>query len=180
MSVKITLLRHLRQRPRDMGASRVIISIIFTAAVLLPYEVNGQPSVRNSEMKCYYSYANSDRLVCQTSLYALIANSHQYEGVVIDVTGYLRRVADTLILYPSRDAYVYGSGRNGVELLVANPDDIEIMRGKQDLEGATTVIGAFTSSVRGGVRGSVGAVTGDIAVFPASEPGTAPALPTKK
>lgn len=176
----ITLLRHLRQRPCDMETSRVVVSIMVAAASLLSCEVGGKISERKSDVKCYYSYPNSDKMVCQTSLYTIIANPNRYEGVIIDVTGYLKRMSDALVLYPSRDAYVYGAGRNGVELLVANPDDIEIMRDKQDLEGATTVIGKFTSSVRGGMRGSVGAVAGEIAVFPASEPGTAPALPTNK
>lgn len=162
-----------------MNIIRYFISLTLIVALLGP-EAYGQSSPRNSEMNCYYSYSNSDKLICQTSIYVLITNPHRYEGTVIDVTGYLKRVSGTLILYPSRDAYIYGAGRNGIELLVANPDDIEIMRGKQDLEGPTTVIGKFTSSVRGGMRGSVGAVAGDIAVFPASEPGTAPALPTKK
>lgn len=131
-------------------------------------------------MNCYQSFADPSEEVCAASMYAVIANPAKYEGLGIRITGYLRRVDSVLVLYPSRDAYVYSAGRDGIELLVENPDVIEVMRGKQEMEGAATVIGNFTAKVRGRVQGSVGVVSGEIVVFAEEEPGVPPRLPPAK
>lgn len=151
--------------------------LIFVVMSLSPLHACANTPPERHLTKCYMSPENSDKQVCQVSLYAVISNPDRYEGETIRVTGYLRRVYDVIVLYPTRDAYIYSAGQGGIELLAAHPDKIEIMRGKQELLGASTVIGKFSSVARGSLRGSVGVISNDIVVFAEGEPGLPPALP---
>lgn len=128
------------------------------------------------EMSCYKVSGGSDKDLCEVPSLSLFSYPSRFDNVNVRVTGYLRMVGDSLVLYPSKDMYIYSAGRGGVELLGEPAGGRNLLRGEKECTRAVTVIGRFTSKISGGSRGTVGAITGKIAIFTEEFYGEPPSL----
>lgn len=123
---------------------------------------------------CHQSYRDPSKDECEIPLIGLVSDPHRYEGVNVSTTGYLRRVQDVLVLFPSRDVYIFSAGRGGIELLGAPTSVAELLHGRSECSRAVTVQGGFTAKVSGRLPGSIGVIHGDIRAFAEEVPGTPP------
>jgi hypothetical protein len=123
---------------------------------------------------CYQSYRDPKRTTCEVSPIAVIANPDRYEGMNISLTGYLRHIDNSYVLFPSKDLYFFSAGTSGIELLGAPKSISKLLDGKDEASRAVTVLGDFTSKVRGSLRSSIGVLHGDLVVFSEDMPGEPP------
>lgn len=66
------------------------------------------------------------RELCRVSFYRLIATPERYDGKLIAVSGYLRSVAGSVVLFPSESSFNAGALSEGVEVVnYALPKTIE-------------------------------------------------------
>lgn len=123
---------------------------------------------------CYPSFRNPAKTTCDVSPIAVVSDPERFDGINIQTTGYLRRIEGRLVLFPSKDIYIFGAGRGGIELLGASSRIAYLLGKRDECTHAITVIGDFTYQTRGSVPGSIGVLHGDLAVFPQEMPGEAP------
>jgi len=134
-----------------------------------------------SGYQCYPSFKHpSEKTTCEVSPIALIADPQRFDGVNIQATGYLRRIEGKLVLFPSKDVYLFSAGRGGIELMGASGRIIELLDKGDECTQPVTVIGDFTYQTRGSVSGSVGVFHGELNAYVQEMPGEPPKPPRKE
>ena len=129
------------------------------------------------EMKACIYVATAQQRVCPVTFIELASNPKDFDGQYIRITGFALDEHGFTYLYASKDAYVYGAARGGVDLLI--PEDLhsKFSVTASDTAKPVTVIGKF-NLLRGRLPESIGMLSGPgLSFYVDNFPWEAPALP---
>jgi hypothetical protein len=106
---------------------------------------------------CFPWGEDSSRELCRVSFYRLIASPERYDGKLIAVSGYLRRVFGKPVLFPNQASFEAGAQSEGIELMAASiPREL---REKLDTGvPAVLVVGVFDGKYIGNALPMLGAL----------------------
>ena len=114
---------------------------------------------------------------CSVTFVELASNPNAFDGQYISVTGFALNVREFTYLYASKEAYVYGAARGGVDLLISEEKRPAFAAAASDTTKPVTVIGKF-DVLRGRLPGSIGVLSGPgLSFYIDNVPWEAPALP---
>lgn len=120
-------------------------------------EMQREQSLRDSE--CRY-LARTKSNVCRTSFLELAADPSRFDGKYIEITGFALAKEGLTYLFLSRDSYVYGAARGGIDILVGDEALASFNEVARDDTKPVTVTGRF-DLIHGRLPGSLGVISGE-------------------
>jgi len=98
---------------------------------------------------CMQWIGDSSRDICYVSFYRIIATPERYDKKLIKLSGFLIKMFDQYIIFPSRDSYESGVDLDGIRVM--NSDSVPKSLAQKASKGLfpVTVIGVFDAKYGG-------------------------------
>jgi hypothetical protein len=108
-----------------MNVFKVLLLVVASALLVLGQGFPADAQSSNSGSKstpdgrfntaCFPWGEDSSRELCRVSFYRLIASPERYDGKLIAVSGYLRRVFGRPVLFPGKSSFEASAQTEGLE-----------------------------------------------------------------
>lgn len=110
-------------------------SILLLSALLLAQNLSAQTALPERThdgrfgTQCYAWGRDASRELCNVSFYKLIATPEKYDGRLVSVVGFIVKIFDQVVLYPSKERYEADVPVEGIELIGTSmdPEDQKVM-----------------------------------------------------